>query len=187
MNTMIYRRATAADASGIARLHADSWRRTYRGIFLDAYLDGDVLTERLATWTERLSLPRDDQYVTVCAEQERIRGFICAYARGDAGWGTFIDNLHVAESHAGSGIGTILLSNAASWARARRPSDGVYLWVLEGNVAARHFYERRGAVHRESVVRENPGGGVATNLRYVWTDPEHMATACSSPAPPSRG
>lgn len=45
---MQYRGATRVDAEGIAQLHADSWRRTYRGDFLDSFLDGDLVTERLA-------------------------------------------------------------------------------------------------------------------------------------------
>ena len=30
------------DANAIAALHADSWRRHYRGAYSDAFLDGDV-------------------------------------------------------------------------------------------------------------------------------------------------
>src|SRR6188768_3459087 len=41
------RPATAGDAGQIAALHADSWRRHYRGAYSDAFLDGDVLTDRL--------------------------------------------------------------------------------------------------------------------------------------------
>ena len=33
------------------RLHADSWRRHYRGAFSDAFLDGDVAGYLLAEWT----------------------------------------------------------------------------------------------------------------------------------------
>ncbi|MBV9411286.1 MAG: GNAT family N-acetyltransferase, partial [Acidimicrobiia bacterium] len=35
--------ATIDDVEAIAALHADSWRRNYRGAYLDSYLDGDVL------------------------------------------------------------------------------------------------------------------------------------------------
>jgi ribosomal protein S18 acetylase RimI-like enzyme len=36
-----YREATADDVATIAGLHAESWRRHYRGAFLDSYLDAD--------------------------------------------------------------------------------------------------------------------------------------------------
>ena len=54
---MEYRHATAQDASAIATLHAESWRQNYRGAFSDAFLDGDVHTERLTVWTKRLRTP----------------------------------------------------------------------------------------------------------------------------------
>jgi hypothetical protein len=43
------------DAEAIAAIHADSWRRRYRGAFQDAYLDGDILAERVAVWHKRLA------------------------------------------------------------------------------------------------------------------------------------
>ena len=38
-----FRPADADDAAAVAGLHADSWRRHYRGAFSDAFLDGDVV------------------------------------------------------------------------------------------------------------------------------------------------
>jgi hypothetical protein len=54
---MKYRQATASDVAAIARLHAESWRRHYRGAYLDSYLDGDVVADRIAEWSGRLSGP----------------------------------------------------------------------------------------------------------------------------------
>ena len=62
-----YREATEHDAGAIAALHADSWRRHYRGAYLDSYLDGDVVADRLEIWSCRLTPPRLNQY-TVMAE-----------------------------------------------------------------------------------------------------------------------
>lgn len=58
-----YRRAVGADAERIALLHADSWRRTYRGSYRDEFLDGDVVTNRLGVWRCRLANDREDQFV----------------------------------------------------------------------------------------------------------------------------
>lgn len=55
---------------GYARLNADSWRRNYRGAYLDSFLDGDVLADRLAVWTDRLTQPRSNQYTIVAAESK---------------------------------------------------------------------------------------------------------------------
>ena len=63
-----YRAATTHDVEGIAHLHADSWRRNYRGAFSDAYLDGDLVAERLSVWTDRLRPPRAGTF-TIVAER----------------------------------------------------------------------------------------------------------------------
>ena len=64
---MRFRTAVPADAPAVAALHADSWRRFYRGAYTDEYLDGDVLTDRLAVWSARLADP-DTRHVTIVAE-----------------------------------------------------------------------------------------------------------------------
>ena len=48
--------AGRSDAAAIAALHADSWRRHYRGAYSDAFLDGDVHADRLAVWTEQFRI-----------------------------------------------------------------------------------------------------------------------------------
>ncbi len=165
----------------IARLHADSWRSTYRGILRDAFLDGDVLHDREVTWAERLASARDDQCVIVCTAEGGLCGFVCAYGKYDPELGTLVDNLHVAASRRGTRIGTALLREAALWAEARYPSEAVYLWVMAANQRARGFYERRAGRSREAVLRENPGGGLGMQLRYVWPSAAELAAACAAP------
>jgi hypothetical protein len=48
MTSMPCRMATLADSAAIATLHADSWRRHYRGAYSDQYLDGNIVEERQA-------------------------------------------------------------------------------------------------------------------------------------------
>ena len=180
MTDAIYRVASMKDAAAIAALHTASWRTTYRGVFRDEFLDGPIDEERRATWSARLNAASAEQLVVVATIRDRVEGFVCAYAHGDAGWGVFIDNLHVASSFQGAGLGTGLLRCVATWAATARPGASPYLWVLEPNVRAQRFYERRAALRRESVVRENPGGGTATYLRYAWLDEAQMAAWCGS-------
>jgi hypothetical protein len=72
---MDYREATAADAAAIAGLHADSWRRHYRGAYLDSFLDGDVIADRMAEWADRLSRPAPDRYTVVADLGGAVAGF----------------------------------------------------------------------------------------------------------------
>jgi ribosomal protein S18 acetylase RimI-like enzyme len=163
------RPAGAGDAEAIAALHTDSWQRTYRGMMPDAFLDGGALENRRGVWRERLDTSDADQLVVVAGDGSRIVGFVCVFARGDAGWGAYIDNLHVVHDWKGRGLGRALMRRAAEWVCETQPG-GVYLWVMEANASARAFYERLGAQNVETIQMSDPGGGSAPNCRYVWPD-----------------
>ncbi len=170
--------AGSSDAQAIARLHADSWRRHYRGAYSDAFLDGDVVEDRLAVWTDRLREP-DPRRCTLLAEDDgRLIGFANTFFDDHPTWGALLDNLHVADGYKRRGIGSQLL-DAAARALIER-ATGLYLWVQEQNVDARAFYEARGGVFVERVPISPPGGiasrlnGSPTKLRYAWTDPAAM-------------
>ena len=69
------RPAAAGDADSIARLHAESWRRHYRGAYSDAFLDGDVLQDRLSVWRDRLDRAGAEQHTVVATATARVVGF----------------------------------------------------------------------------------------------------------------
>ena len=123
-----YRDATALDAESIAALHADSWRRHYRGAYLDAYLDGDVVTDRREVWTSRLALPRTNQFTVVAQVNDEVIGFAHTVLDDDPRWGSLLENLHVRSERKRSGIGTHLLSVVArgcsGFARRDRSTSG---------------------------------------------------------------
>ena len=106
------RLATAADAKALAELHAESWRRHYRGAYSDAFLDGEVAVDRLAVWSERLRDP-DPRRCTIVAEADRIVGFANTIFEDDPAWRALLDNLHVADGQQRRGIGSRLVAMTA--------------------------------------------------------------------------
>lgn len=162
------RDAMTADAEAIADLHAASWRTTYRGAMRDAYLDGDVATERRAVWRARLVEPAPNQHVLVAEIGERLVGFACAYGAADPRWGTELDNLHVRAGEQGRGVGADLLTAVARWTRTMHPDGALYLWVLDGNVGARRFYDRHGGRDAEGDHWHAPDGSALAVRRYLW-------------------
>ena len=48
------------------------------------------------------------------------------------------------------------------------PTRGSYLFVLEVNTPARHFYERLGGHNGGVSTTETHGGAVVQSCRYVW-------------------
>lgn len=166
---MIYRAAQQSDVEQIALLHADSWRRTYRGLFLDEFLDNEADSNRRNVWHTRLTNSPPEQFVFVAEQGEEIAGFICAYGQEDETWGSLIDNLHVAPEHQHRGVGTQLMGHAFAWLSTHFSEYAIYLWVMEQNTRARKFYQKLGASNAGVVDKPNPvGGGSALNCRYVW-------------------
>jgi GNAT superfamily N-acetyltransferase len=176
LDELQFRVAGPDDAEAVAELHADSWRRHYRGAYSDAFLDGDVLADRLTVWTDRLRAP-DPRPCTILAENERLVGFASSFFEDDPTWGALLDNLHVAAAHKRQGVGARLPSWTADAVVGRPEPTGLYLWVLEQNVDAQAFYEARGGACVGRRLVDAPGG-VASRItrspaarRYAWPQP----------------
>src|SRR3989442_13448893 len=99
-----FRLAGPADAEAVANLHAESWRRHYRGAYSDAFLDGDVIADRLAVWSQRLR-EDDPSRCTILAEAGGVVGFAHAVFDEHAAWGALLGNMHVADARKRRGIG----------------------------------------------------------------------------------
>lgn len=172
---MIFREASTCDASAIAELHAESWRSAYRGILSDDYLAKRVHAERVALWHDRFSANATKPMFVIVAEGgDALGGFACVFPHEDPIFGSFLDNLHVAPSRTGQGIGKLLLSEAARRLLNSTPVGGLYLWVLEQNKRARQFYARAGAVEVETKVRSMPDGSRHPEVRCYWRDPARL-------------
>jgi ribosomal protein S18 acetylase RimI-like enzyme len=178
-----FREAGPADARGVAELHADSWRRHYRGAFSDSFLDGDVAGYLRTRWAERLSAA-DPQARTIVGE---LGGQVVALAHtrlgDDPTWGALLDNLHVSYQLKRLGIGNRLLALTAQAVLDSPPASGLYLWVLEQNTAAQAFYTAQGGACVERCAAPPPGGdptrlnGTPMALRYAWPDPATLLSA----------
>jgi ribosomal protein S18 acetylase RimI-like enzyme len=171
-----FRSAAAADADAVAALHADSWRRHYRGAYADAFLDGDVLADRRAVWSRRLAMPGPDRITILAEAYARIAGFVHLVLDDDERYGSLVDNLHVTHDRRRLGIGSALITRAAQAVVDRGTTSSMYLWVLEQNTAAQSFYAAHGGRTAERAFVESPGGvpgrlnGRPAKLRYVWPD-----------------
>ena len=179
---VVFSPAGAGDAGRIAALHADSWRRHYRGAYADAYLDGDLLGERSAVWSARLASPAGT--ATILAERAgRLAGFVHVVLDADPRWGSLVDNLHVDHSEHRAGIGSELMAYAARAVLANAGSPALHLWVLQQNTRAQEFYRACGGIRVETGFAAAPAGnaaflqGTPGKYRIAWPDATQLAGA----------
>jgi ribosomal protein S18 acetylase RimI-like enzyme len=168
---MRLRDATADDIGRIAALHAESWRRTYRGMYSDHYLDHEVDADLLARWTGNLSTANASTSTVVAEDGDELAGFVHTVLHDHPDWGALLDNLHVDPDRKRSGLGTVLMAASARAVLAARPITPVYLWVLQANTAAQRFYDARGGMCAATEPWTAPDGTPIVSLRYTWPDP----------------
>ena len=154
------RPAEADDAPILAALHIRSWQVAYRGILSVDYLESLDIGHRTDFWRRFLE---EGAHVLV-AEDDHVLGFCHASESNDDGWGE-IHSIYVDPDHWGRGIGGSLL--AAGEARLVELGFGKgLLWVLEGNLSARGFYESKGWVLGRRFQVLEIGGTPVTEVRY---------------------
>jgi len=177
------RLSQASDAPAIARIHTDSWRRHYRGMYSDRFLDGDLYADRLSVWTERLTQAAPDHFTLVAEHHGLPVGFAHVALAADPTWGALVENLHVERSMQRTGVGSVLLDRAASIIAERQPGSGIFLWVLEQNEAAIAFYVARQGTLRDREQSSAPGKdprnlhGRPMRIRVTWSHPELLSPA----------
>ncbi len=140
------RLAGQADAGAIAALHLASWRSAYRPFIAARVLDELDLATHTLEWRRRVDVP--EVQIALAEENGELIGFCAHGPTGDPEatahprvWE--IKNLHVHPDRKGTGAGSRLFD--AGVHRAREVGAGsVTLWVVEGNITARAFYERKG-------------------------------------------
>ncbi|TDW54765.1 GNAT family N-acetyltransferase [Kribbella pratensis] len=175
-----FRLGGADDAAAVAELHGDSWRRHYRGAYADAFLDDESAEYLDAMWAKRLAA-REGTRTTLAEYDGQLVGLAHLIIGADPKYGALVDNLHVRAPLKRQGIGTQLLSLTAKALQEAAPGSGLYLWVLEQNIAAQGFYEARGGIRGDRKDVPPPGGeqrrlnGHPACFRYYWPDPSLLA------------
>ena len=128
--TIVLRKATAADASDVASIHLGA-RRRYQAYAPMAHSEAEV-----RAWVRDRVIPSNQTWVL------DLDGEIVAYLtweiRPDGGW---IDQLHTHPDATGRGYGGTLLALA----KRELPSP-IRLYTFQQNFGARRFYERAGFV-----------------------------------------
>ena len=162
-------RATLGDVGGIARVHVDAWRTTYRGVLRQAFLDSLSYDQREDQWRRALG----DTAAGPTLVAREATGPVVAFAAGGpernrrAQFDGELYALYVLEPYQRHGLGTALLVSVAD-ALARSGHNAMLAWVLARNPAV-GFYERRGGkrVDERSVTI---AGDELEEIAFGWSD-----------------
>jgi GNAT superfamily N-acetyltransferase len=173
--TVVIRRASAADAGGIAVLHVATWQAAYDGLLDGDYLAGLSVTRREAQWRE-IFAAGTSQTVVAQAGKDLVGFASIGPSRDDgspAGCGELYA-IYVHPSWWDHGLGHRLHDGALAMLGSSGHTDAV-LWVLEGNARARRFYERQGWRLDGAIRTEQIGAADVAEVRY------HLVRLRSSP------
>jgi ribosomal protein S18 acetylase RimI-like enzyme len=172
---ILIRRAEPNDAAGIAHVHVQSWRSTYRGIVPDSYLDELNEAERAEHWLDLLD---GGMEVYVAERAGEVIGFATGGKSRDsvANCDAELYAIYLLEEDRRTRIGSDLLRELAR-ALSRRGFHGMEVWVLARN-PAKGFYERMGAEYAGTKEIEI-GGATLVEQAYVWPD---LGVLCSAQA-----
>lgn len=141
---MKIRQATINDAAGIAKVHVDCWRTTYRGVVSDEYLAQLNDVNRSKIWQSILDKSTAGIFVA-----EDDEGYITAFASCGAnrqanGFAGELYAIYILKEHQRRGIGKFLFDKVASYLLGHNMRS-MMVCVLKDN-SANAFYGKMGGV-----------------------------------------
>ena len=169
--TITIRLAGLEDAPGIAKVHVDSWRTTYKGLIDDEFLAGLSYERRTQVWTQSLADPQIASFLYVAeTDTGEIVGFVSAGPEheGDPNYRGELYAIYLLQQAQGQGLGQKLMETAMHELYERGFSS-MLLWVLKDNLPSRKFYEAVGGEY----LREKPieiGSQILVEVAYGWKD-----------------
>lgn len=167
---MIIRHGRTEDIPGIAKVHVDSWKTTYRGIVPDSYLSSLDIEEREESWKQIFAAGFAES-VLLAAENEQ--GEVVGFASGGRErtgkypYSGELYAIYLLEEYQRRGIGRKLFSELASRLIDKGYSS-MLVWVLADN-PCRPFYESFHPVQVDEETIEI-GGTPLQEIAFAWSD-----------------
>nr|WP_263327024.1 GNAT family N-acetyltransferase [Neobacillus sp. Marseille-Q6967] len=161
------RKAVLSDAKGIAKVHVDCWKTTYKNIVSDEYLNNLTYDSREKLWKN--NIPNGGVYIAENKEGE-IVGFSSGGKERSGIYNGFEGELYaiyILKENQGNGIGKALVKPIVDEIKEMGLNSMLVL-VLKDNIS-RLFYEALGAKKIDTVEVEVAGKKLS-ELVYGWED-----------------
>jgi GNAT superfamily N-acetyltransferase len=159
------RPAVPGDAYDVACVQVRSWQWAYRGLIAQTYLDSlepEIWAGSYTFGRVGIRLP----FTQAAVDGSTICGLATTGLCRDEDLTNFgeLIAIYVDPAYVGTGVGRLLI--AAARERLRAVSTQAALWVLDGNVRARRFYERDGWSFDETRRTRSYGNAPVQEVRY---------------------
>ena len=147
----------------ISNIYEQSWKYAYKGIIPQDYLDSIPKGQ----WCKAFDNP--ERYTLVMLNDDKIIGTssYCKSRFDDyKDWGEII-SIYFLPEYMGKGYGKCLLERAVEELKTMGFKT-VFLWVLEDNHTARHFYEKCEFKNSGNYKEDIIGSKLLRELQYVY-------------------
>jgi ribosomal protein S18 acetylase RimI-like enzyme len=169
------RKAEPEDAAACAAINLLGWRTAYEGLIDGEMLDNMSMNELLKKWDRRLNNPDPEVFCYVAVVKlkngkEEIAGYVLGGKNRNAAmpFTHEVMALYLHPPYKRQGIGRLLF-RAAIEEFKRRGVLSMLVFVLEGNVPARKFYESfRPVFSRDTTI--NIGNRTYNETALGWPD-----------------
>jgi len=165
---MKIRKAEIIDAEGIARVHVDSWRTTYKNIVSDSYLSQLSVERRKNNWEWTFKNSNKNEVIFVgLNDEENIIGFACGgqSRHKDFDYDGELYAIYLLRESQGRGYGKKLFKSVVE-SLQNSGYESMMVWVLQGNPAI-NFYTAMGGElngYKEITIGEDKH----IELAYGW-------------------
>ena len=164
------RRATVADAAGIAQVSVEGWQTSHRDVVPQEYLSCVIANSREESWREELQIEAPDREPWVALVDDRIVGFssggLSRDEGADSGTGE-VYQVYVVPGCERRGIGSSLLKHVVRDLRDHG-FERADFWAVSANVSARAYAEKQGWSTDGATRFEDCGGTQVEQIRYSF-------------------
>ncbi|MGG1615900.1 GNAT family N-acetyltransferase [Paenibacillus sp. NRS-1782] len=166
---MMIREATISDTEGIAKVHVDCWRTTYKNIIPAEVLERLSYEQRTELWKSNISSEDDHQVYLVENEKGEIIGFVSGGPEKSGEYPPYegeITAIYVLKEYHSLGLGKQLFMHLFQHLSSMNIHSAI-VWVLADNPAC-YFYKQLGAklVVEQHLIKM--GGKNLNMVAYGW-------------------
>lgn len=167
VSEIIIRIAKVEDAEGIAKVHVDSWRATYKGIVPVTFLESLSYEQRELIWKKGVN--ENNVYI---AEDEygQVIGFSTGGKERTRKYEAYTGELYaiyILKEYQGKGIGRLLVQSVVDDLKDKS-LNSMLIWAIEENPACL-FYEALGGKKIDTEEIEIAGKKLS-EVAYGWDD-----------------